>query len=775
MFQPSPGHRWEFLRRRPGLGFSAGFAVFLLVLFADPLLVSRTFGRRDMTAFFLPVEKAVHDSWRSGRLPLLMPEISFGRLLAANPNTGVFYPPRIAMAALPFPFAFKFFPVLHLWIGAVGAFLLARLLGLSPGASAASGILFSLSGPALSEILFPDFLPGLALLPWVAWSAGRFRCSGSRRAAALFGALLGIDLLVGDIFTAALALFGGFLLVLQEPGPRKRGAAAVGLAAASIPAVLLASIQIVPALLFLPYTVRALGRFPLGVSLTWSVSLWRLLELFIPFPFGNAANPGGVWGEALWSGKSTGFFQTLYPGCLASGALLFFRPEKGKRLMVYGLMAASLAAAAAGFYCPARLLSRPSPIPLRYPEKLMAGFELGGALLAGFAFDGLRRGAARNLVRGPLAVAFALAIGCLVVHRFPDATTHFIDVRWSHLKFGVRGAAQLPSLLARAVFPWLLLGGCSWAALRRRTALPLAALAFLAFADVELVRRQFVRTESNDEVFPKPPSVDAILGLDHRQAFGFLPFGDYTIRSDGRPRLQAVRDDLSSDFAAAFGIVYSFNLDYDISDLYRVDLARREIYRDGGQAPGLGGFLAGYSARTALVEAGRMPNGFSQPGPVLPGGDWAVVNPAALPTVRFASRVTEVPGVREAYSRIHDDRIDLSRLTVVETGRRRELSLSAGSLDVLRNDPSLASFRTETPGPARVVFPRAPQPFRVVTVDGAAAEAEPTDLCLSSVVVPAGRHKIEIREVLPGRAAGPAISLAGVVVLLGLCLEPRKK
>jgi len=349
----------------------------LLVLFADPLFVPKTFASRDMVPFFLPIEKAVHDAWRAGRVPLIMPEVSFGRPLAANPNTGAFYPLRIVMAALPFRFAFKFFPVLHLWIGGVGVFFLARLLGISSGASAVSGVVFSLSGPALSEIMFPDFLPGLALLPWVVWGAGNFRRVGSRRSAALFGMILGVDLLVGDVFTAGLAFFGGLLLVLQEPASREKRIAVLGLLAASLPAILLAGIQIVPALSYLPYTVRALGRFPLRMTLAWSVSGWRLLELFIPFPFGNSAGRGEIWADGLWSGKSTGFFQTLYPGALASAAVLFFRPEKGRRLFVYGLTGSSLAVDVAGFYVPARLLSRASPIPLRYPEKLMAGFERG--------------------------------------------------------------------------------------------------------------------------------------------------------------------------------------------------------------------------------------------------------------------------------------------------------------------------------------------------------------------------------------------------------------
>jgi len=76
--------------RHPALLFSLALAGLLLVVFRDPLLTNRGFAGRDSVNFFIPVEKAVHDGWRGLRVPLVMPEISFGRPLAANPNSGTF-------------------------------------------------------------------------------------------------------------------------------------------------------------------------------------------------------------------------------------------------------------------------------------------------------------------------------------------------------------------------------------------------------------------------------------------------------------------------------------------------------------------------------------------------------------------------------------------------------------------------------------------------------------------------------------------------------------
>lgn len=774
MFALSGENRGEFRRRRSGLWFSIGFAGWVLALFADPMLVRKTFASRDMVPFFLPIEKAVHDSWRQGRIPLILPEVSFGRPLAANPNTGVFYPVRIAMAALPFRVSFKLFPVFHLWLAGVGAFFLARLFGISSASAMLTGALYAGSGPALSEIVYPDFLPGLALLPWILWAAARFADRRTGRSTALFGAIWGVDLLVGDVFTAGLAFLGAVLLVLQESreseGPRRVGA----LFLASLPGLLLAGIQIVPALLFVPHTVRALGRFPLRAAVTWSVSPWRLLEIVLPFPFGNAASSPRVWGESLWSNKTAGFFQTLFPGVLAAAALLFFRPPRGRRLFVYGIAAVSFTAAAAGTFLPESWLSESSPIPLRYPEKLMVGATLGIALLGGLAFDSLRSGGRPRVAAGAFAVALLLAAAGFIAISRPAELAAFIDRHWSAtLRNGASGARELPRMLIESAGLWAALGlMIVWSSFRR--GLALGAILVFSVADLAVLRWRAVGTSSDATLFSPPPGARAVARLQGFGRFGFLPLPEYYLSpgDPGRSGVQRAQDTLRSDVGAAFGVFYSLNQDFDVSDFYRVELVRREIYRDSGTWPGIRDFLGAYSARAAIVERGRIPISFPAAGKAI-GREWVVLNPSALPSFRFARRVIEVEGVGAAYERIHGRSVDFRAETVVETGRSAESNLSGGSLAIQRNGPDSIVARTRTPGPSRLVFPRAPFPFRSAAVDGRPVTVDPANLCLSSIAIPAGSHEISIREQLPGGVAGPAISIAGAVLLLFLCREAK--
>ncbi len=136
-------------------------------------------------------------------------------------------------------------------------------------------------------------------------------------------------------------------------------------------------------------------------------------------------------------------------------------------------------------------------------------------------------------------------------------------------------------------------------------------------------------------------------------------------------------------------------------------------------------------------------------------------------------RCLEVRDVSAAYRVIHDEWHDLLESDVVETGNQGEEDLSAGKVEVREMTGSRIRVETVTPGPARLVLPRAPFPFRRVTVDGRPATADPTDLCLISVRVPPGRHVVRLDEELPGGALGPSLSGCGVLAVVLLISRKR--
>src|SRR6476469_4628613 len=94
-------------------GLTLAFLLLVAVVWANPLFVHRSFAGRDLIAYNLPTEKAIHDAYARGHFPLWVEEISGGRPLLPNPNAGAMYPVRMLLALLPFPIAAKLFPILQ--------------------------------------------------------------------------------------------------------------------------------------------------------------------------------------------------------------------------------------------------------------------------------------------------------------------------------------------------------------------------------------------------------------------------------------------------------------------------------------------------------------------------------------------------------------------------------------------------------------------------------------------------------------------------------------
>lgn len=707
-----------------------------------------------------------------------MPEISFGRSIAGNPNAGAFYPVRIAVSLLPFPLSAKLFPVLHVWLAGLGTFSLARFLGTSVWGSTFAAVVYALGGPALSDVEYPNCLPGLAVLPFVLRAAAGLSRGPSGRRAAAFGLAWGLTLLAGDVFGAGLAFAGSALLAWQEAPAGLRGRTLRTLLLASVPGFLVAAIQIVPAAHWTPLTVRWHGGLSLGEASRWSVSLWRLLEFLVPFPFGNGGAERSVWGDRLWSGKSAGFFYTLYPGVLASACVLLLRVPQGKRIFLHLFGAACLIAASIGFYLPATLADRPSPIPLRYPEKLMAGVALVVALWTGFAIDRMVGRLARRQILLPLLVSVALMTGAVAAAAAPEAIARFANQHWTAFpQAAAIASARMPAVLRDAAGRWCLLAGLLFLWTEKRRKILLASSLVLLVVDLGSVGKSFLPTDSSALVFQEPPSIRAVKRLDRGQTFRFTPLKDYVLpeirdqfQAPYQPEADMNRNSLTSFVGAMFGVFYAFNVDYDLSDFSRVQLAREEFLRDNSAWPGVAGYAGAFSARTAISKKGQGFAAFAQPAKTV-GPDWILINTEARPSVRFARDIVRVRDVRQAWLRIHQRQVDLSRITLIETGNDLTETLSGGEFRVVAVSANGMTLETRTSGAARLVLARAYSPFRDVRVDRRPWPADPANLCLTSIAVPAGSHTVSIRERLPGGATGPIASLLGVLTLIFLAMR----
>lgn len=744
------------------------FTLLVLAAYADPLLTGRTFVGRDIVAYNLPLEKAVHDAWARGRLPVWWETVSGGRPLLPNPNAGVFYPLRPLLALVPFPAAMRLFPVFHWILGGLGMLALARAIGGSRSAAWVAAVSFSFSGVVVSEVFYFAFQPGAALLPWTLWALVR---PGAR----LFGRTLvlalvyGLLLLAGDAFSLALALLSAALWLLLETPEEERRPRATGLALGLAAAVLVALPQILATALLAPETRRVIGGMTLAEVMGFTISPGRLLELAVPYPFGATwtMDPSRNWGAHAFRH----FFVTFFVGPIAIAGLFPSRlpvPSPGARF-ARALFLVTAALALSGHLLPDSWARLPSPVPLRYPEKFMLGATFALAAAAGVAVDRFRRrGAGRRWI---LAVAGVLAAAALAARQAPlEAGRLLVGSVGGSKDLIASAAAQAPAAFADAGLLWAATAVAA-ALLARRGRAPLLAALVLLTAVPLSTGRPVAQTAHDGTVYPPTPFARTIARRDPGGAFRAL---DESLYRPASALLGAsMRGDLAgTEFFRESWFYYTptlwdrgtvLNSDLDAGDLSRIESLRRISGLAVGQTDS-GPFFASLSLRYGIRFRDHPPLAGFRPF----GGDafraWDE-NPEAQPDVRLATRWREEPGPLEALALLP---LLAADEVVVETGRQAQGAARPGRLRILEKSPERLALEVNCPDPTWLFVLRGDWSYRMVLLDGRPVDLSPAQIAFSALPVPAGEHRIEWRENAPGLELsrwGPA---AAALLLLGL-------
>src|SRR5262249_30417275 len=372
----------------------------------------------------------------------------------------------------------------------------------------------------VSEVFFPHLQPGMTLLPWVLWATGQLQFPNGPGVLGL-AFFFTLDFLAADIFTAALAIGCAALWIFFEAARGERRSRFLALGESVGLGVLAAAPQIVATALWIPETHRAVTGMNLAEATGFSLSPWRLLELAIPFPFGESwrLEASSVWGRAAFAGKPFGFFLTLYSGAFAAVALcsLWKSRDAGARFGRCLFLLAAAASILPGFL-PLAWGRVHSPLPLRNPEKFSVALVLGLAIVSARAWDVFR--AERRRPKEILAVAVILTVGAVGCALFPGTT--------GRVSSGALGGIprpevprQLSSALAEAGLLWIitLVGiqilcgrqrGSALAACCLLTAVPLAA------------NRRIAQTSRDEEVFAATPFARRIERADPRREFRTL-------------------------------------------------------------------------------------------------------------------------------------------------------------------------------------------------------------------------------------------------------------
>ena len=214
----------------------------------------------------------------------------------ASGQNGSLYPLGVLFYVLPLPQAYGWFIGLHLWIGALGAYWLARTLGASRLGGVIAGLTFGFCGYLTVSFLWPMVVSTAVWLPALLAVIERQMQRGIRGSVwtiVVGSTIVGLQWLAGHLeMSLYLLLTAGLYTALRLAGrlpteglrrPALDGL--VALAAVRL-GTGLAAVQLVPFAEVIGHNVRS-GWSDYDETISYALPRERLLAYLVPNLFGN--------------------------------------------------------------------------------------------------------------------------------------------------------------------------------------------------------------------------------------------------------------------------------------------------------------------------------------------------------------------------------------------------------------------------------------------------------------------------------------------------------
>jgi len=585
-------------------------------------------------------------------------------------------------------------------------FLLLRTMTLSRAASLFGALSFGLGGLLLGSMtMLPTFFVW-AIAPLVGWAVVRAIEEQSAARISIAGLLAGMQLLIGEPMALAQVWF--LLLVLcgvERPRSTRRAGA---LAATLVIAILVAAVQILPAIDHLRDSARSRG-IAYETAGQFSMPLVRPLEIVVPHLFG-VFDPfvNGYWGANAFDRRAPYLFS-IYNGIAVAILVLagFLMRARGWSLaLVIALISYVLAI---GDRTPIFRAMYNAGIArsIRYPEKFAALGIVTLTIFAAFVAD-------RFLTGDPLARRAVISAAVIVV-AVNVALWIWTFAPQSFLAFWRLPATQerLVSLARTLWMTGIAFAGialCLAFAYPRRWWMPLAflfVLADIAFVGNELVPRMPAR-------FFTPPEVVSTFDRD-RDAYAIMHRGNWTSADPNNHALRAsfgpwfARNGLEPFTLANWGFRSALELDFDETAL-----------------------LPTHDLLDQMMKLGNA--GFPR---------WAEQF-AQISNVRYMidyRPITEVVAERKAEK---DAR--LVRVTKFRASARYYFPRGTPARILhIEEDGNSAAIDVECNDKALLIATVTRHKYWSAFVDGKPAAIEPVNIAYQAVRLPRGRHHIEFR------------------------------
>ncbi|MCK4532932.1 YfhO family protein [bacterium] len=336
------------------------FLSLIIIFFSKILFKPCCFFIQDILYQFHPYRVFAQENIIKGTLPLWNPYIYSGMPFLANLQSSLFYPFTILFYLFNFPLAYKFFVVLHLFMGGYFFALLMKSLSnekiftkrVSNIAILISAALFMFNGCMSTRL---QFLSILGVIIWIPLIVLLFRRGLKDKKIILFLSLsLSYQFFSGHIqyliYTILILFFYAFFeIFMLKKGRIENNLIKVGFVfiAGGGMSIVFSFIQFLPSLEFLNLSVRGGEGFDYAMASIWSFSFQRAITFISPFFFGNPVGEK-CWGEGqFWA---TCVYIGLFPLLFSLFYLLF--KQKDKIVCFFNFCLISCVILAFGYYTP---------------------------------------------------------------------------------------------------------------------------------------------------------------------------------------------------------------------------------------------------------------------------------------------------------------------------------------------------------------------------------------------------------------------------------------
>ena len=750
-----------------------GLGVASLLFYFPLVFLGRTLVDYDAFVYFYPQRVFLAHSLLAGRIPLWDPDLFAGAPFLANPQTAVLYPPSWFFVLGPVEVIYTVQLVLHAFLAAFFTYLLVRkAFNVQPLAAAVGGIAYAYGGFAVGQVGHLNQISAAAWLPAVLLAYNRFAVTRHVAYIALGAVALALQLLAGHpqetyMTLIVLGIFGMVTAPWRQLA--RLIVCGVGGAALCLLGACLSAAQLLPTLELAPLSIR-------GTGVNWADAVAGSLPSYLAV-------------RALLPPYWVNVPYTEYLGYVSVSAItlavlaLLHAPW---RPVAFGAMVALAGVLLAlgensGIYA-LFFNAVPGFDTFRVPARWLLLWEFGTAVLAAIGADWIGRGArvhVRSRALWPRVALVALVLALALAWQREDGepfATRRTPAIFMALAAATLAIGALPHLGRPAIAVGLLValtGGEVWAAANSSPARQAPPPAFTDGETVDWLRAHGVADQERLLSLARPEYVPAAEpGV--RSALSALP----SAIVDQVLVAQKWHDTLTPNVPLQFGFSTADGYDGGVLPLQRwlhlsalvVDSPRPDgvlLTRLSDVPPAR--ILDLLGVRYVIANAGT-PGGANL-GLVDFGDLELFVRPQPVPRSLVVFGATPVADEQAALARMGSADFDSNREVVIEGGAASK-STSTDPLVVNAERASAEEWnaRISLSQAGYLLQREAYYPGWRARVDGVDTPVLRADSLFRAIPLSAGDHDVAVYFDSSSFKRGAALSLAGIVVIIGLLL-----